>query len=272
MREPAVAGQFYPAMKKELLAEIKKCFSVPGEPSKTTGENKVTAAVCPHAGYVYSGSTAAFSYKAIKEDKTPKTVVIIGPNHSGIGPGVSVYPDDFWSTPLGEVEVDSQLAGEIADDVFLLDKSAHEFEHSVEVQIPFLQYLYDGFRVVPICVMDQTISTMRSLGEKLAKVLSPKEDLVIASSDFSHYIAKDAAYKRDMMAVKAITKLDEKELYDSIEKYDISMCGPGAVIAAMVYSRKAGVREGKLLKYQTSGDVTGDTNAVVGYGSIVFKL
>jgi len=267
-REPAVAGQFYSFDREGLEKELKKAFSLAGEPKRAKNENKILGAVCPHAGYMYSASVAAYSYKAIKEDSTPKTFVIIGPNHGGIGPGISIYPAGEWETPLGSVDVDAELAEKIAGEKFALNEEAHIYEHSVEVQIPFLQYLFKDFKIVPICVMDQRLAVMKELGEKLAKVLDDRH-VVIASTDFSHYVLQEEAYKRDFKAIEAIKALDSDALFEAIEKYDISMCGYGGVAAALTYSKLKGAREGRLLKYMTSGDVTGDKGAVVGYGSLV---
>lgn len=271
MREPAVAGQFYPLEKSDLLKELKKCFSVSGEPKESKKENKILAAVCPHAGYVYSGPTAAFSYKALKEDRIPETVVIIGPNHSGVGAPVSISSADYWSTPLGDIEVDAELAKKISDENFILEDEAHFYEHSGEVQLPFLKYVYKNFKIVMICLMDQRLDTVKKLGEKLAKVLDPKKHVVIASTDFSHFVGNDEAYEKDMIAINTIKKLDEELLYKRVEEENISMCGPGGVAAAIIYSKKLGAKSGKLLKYQTSGDITGDKRTVVGYGSLIIS-
>jgi len=267
IREPAVAGQFYSFDGENLEKELKKAFSFSGEPKASKNANKILAAVCPHAGYMYSGSIAAYSYKALKEDRTPKTVVIIGPNHGGIGPAVSVYPNGEWETPLGKVEVDSELAEKIAGGKFSLDEDAHIYEHSIEVQLPFLQHVYKEFKIVPICVMAQRLNLMEELGQRLADVV--KDGAVIASTDFSHYVPYQEAYDKDFKAINAIKDLDEVGLFDAVEKYGISMCGSGPVAAAIVYSKLKGAKEGKLLKYTTSGDVTGDKGAVVGYASLV---
>lgn len=272
MREPVVAGQFYPLHKDDLLKQLEQCFSISGKPGRSKNENKIVAAVCPHAGYIYSGSTAAYSYKALKEDRVPETFVIIGPNHSGVGPGVSIYPEGEWETPLGKVEIDADLAKKISDKDFTLDTEAHAYEHSIEVQIPFLQHVYEtDFKVVPICLMDQRLNSMKNLGKKLSEVLDSEKHVVIASTDFSHYVPYQSAYERDLRAINTIKNLDENALFDTISEFDVSMCGPGAVVSAIVYAKNVGAKTGELLKYQTSGDVTGDKGAVVGYGAIVLK-
>lgn len=267
-REPAVAGQFYSFDRQSLENEIEKAFAISGKPTKCKNTDRILAAVCPHAGYMYSGSVAAYSYKALKEDRMPKTFVILGPNHGGMGPGVSIYPSGEWETPLGTVPIDAELAGRLSGGKFVLDDQAHIYEHSVEVQLPFLQYAFKDFKIVPVCIMDQKLSVMKELGKKLADVLDDRQ-IVIASTDFSHYIPNDEAYSRDFKAINAITSLDEDKLFEEIDKYDISMCGYGGVAAAMVYSKLKGAKKGELLKYMTSGDVTGDKSAVVGYGSLV---
>jgi hypothetical protein len=271
MREPAVAGQFYAFDKEGLQKELKKSFAFSGEPKKSKNKNSILSAVCPHAGYMYSGGVAAYSYRALKEDRTAETFVIIGPNHGGVGPAVSVYPSGEWETPLGKIEIDSKLAQEIAGDKFTLDDSAHTFEHSAEVQLPFLQRVFKDFKIVPICVLDQRLDLMKELGERLAKVLDENRHVVIASTDFSHYIPNEDAYSRDFKAIEAIKSLDENALFEAIDKYDISMCGYGGVAATIVYSKFKGAKKGELLKYMTSGDVTGDKSAVVGYGSLILK-
>lgn len=269
-RAPAVAGQFYSFERSHLNQELKKCFSVSGEPGETGNQRRIVAAVAPHAGYDYSGMVAAFTYKALKEDRSIETAVVIGPNHTGLGAGVSVYPHGEWETPLGDVSVDSALAKKIIDDRFIGDEEGHTYEHSAEVQLPFLQHVYgESFRIVPICAMDQSIETMRALGKKLAAALDPAKHAVIASTDFSHYVQYDAAYKNDHIAIDAIKRLDDKALYAAIEKHGISMCGFGGVAAAIVYSRALGAKQAELLRYQTSGDVTRDRSHVVGYGSLI---
>lgn len=272
IREPVVAGQFYPLHESDLVKELERCFSISGIPGKTRNENKIVAVVCPHAGYTYSGPTAAYSYKALKEDRTPEIFVILGPNHSGVGPGVSIYPKGEWKTPLGKVKISAELAKKISGKDFMLDMDAHAYEHSIEVQLPFLQYVYKtDFKIVPICLMDQRLDSMKILGEKLSEVLDPNKHVVIASTDFSHYVPYQSAYERDLKAVNAIKKLDENALFDTLSKFDVSICGPGGIVAGIVYAKNVGAKSGELLKYQTSGDVTGDKSAVVGYGALVLK-
>ena len=267
-REPAVAGQFYPFSKSELSAQLKSFFALP---IPCENKKKIIAAISPHAGYVYSGPIASYTYRELKKDNEFSCAIIIGPNHTGYGPGVSIFPNGSWKTPLGEVKVDEKIAKKISNQEFVLDESAHEFEHSIEVQIPFLQYLFKKIKIVPICLLDQSINTSIALGNRLAEVIKDEKTIVIASTDFSHYIPYAEAYARDYKAMEAIKNLDEKLLFENIEKYKISMCGPGGVAAAIVYSKKKGAKQGKILKYGTSGDIIEDKSTVVGYGSLILE-
>jgi len=261
-REPVFAGQFYPYDKESLNRQLEKFFS-----GAEVKPKKAIAGIAPHAGYVYSGPVAAHFYKSIQKTQY-ETIVIIGPNHTGFGPDVGVYPEGTWETPLGNVSVDAELAKKIDAEQ---SEDAHASEHSLEVQLPFLQFaLKTGFKVVPICVMDQSIGVMTKLGENLAKVLDKNKHLVIASTDFSHYVQQKTALENDLHAIDAIKKLDTKDLYETIQKYNVSMCGYGPVAATMTYAKKAGSKSGELLKYATSGDVTGDFRQVVGYGALAF--
>lgn len=270
MREPAVAGQFYADNQRELSQELKFAFSQSGMPKACKNENKILTAVAPHAGYAYSGMAAAYAYKALAEDRKPKNIIIIGPNHTGTGAPVAIYPEGEWRTPMGSVRINNKISEKLSKGPLMLDERAHEYEHSAEVQIPLLQYVYNHeFSIVPICAMDQSLELMQELGGMLAKVLNPKTDIVIASTDFSHYVPQEQAYENDMRAISEIKNLDAEALYDTLEEYDISMCGPGGVVAAMTYAKLNGAKGAELLKYMTSGDTTGDKSAVVGYGSLV---
>ncbi len=270
VRRPAVAGQFYPADKDELERKIEECFKHglgPGTiPTEEGNERSIKGLVCPHAGYVYSGPVAAHSYKALVEDGLPDTVIILGPNHHGMGSGVAVA-DEPYSTPLGTMEIDEELATALAGDVIKIDDVAHRNEHSLEVQIPFLQYFSNSLKIVPICCTKQDLRTSKKIGEKIKKAAEGKDVVVIASTDFSHYVLKKNAEKKDKMAIDQILKNDPDGLYDIIQKEHISMCGYGPVAAMMIGS---GGEKGELLKYATSGDVV-NQREVVGYGALSLK-
>jgi hypothetical protein len=264
-RRSAVAGQFYPNDKKTLKKQVEDFL----EKSKTAKINGAIGAVAPHAGYSYSGAVAAYSYNAIAGAK-PKNVVILGPNHTGYGEPVAIDASDEWETPLGNVSVNSELCEKIANNEFLIDSEAHEYEHSIEVNVPFLQCVFNDFEIVPICIGDQRNAVMRSLGERLAKMLGTK-DIVIASTDFSHYVPYETAYANDLRAINDVIKLDADALYATIKKNDVSMCGYGGVAALIEYAKQRGATKAELLKYATSGDVTNDKTSVVGYSSLIVR-
>lgn len=278
-RMPAVAGAFYPSSPESLKREIERCFLHrigPGRlPRKVDGEEKPLLLVSPHAGYVYSGPVAAHGYLQLEGRAKPQIVVILGPNHYGIGSPVSVYPDGEWITPLGSVEIDDELAMKLADlsGIFTLDEISHVREHSIEVQIPFLQYILGEFKFLPICILDQELETCLEVGRALAEALrNYKSFLLIASTDLTHYEPDDVAKRKDRLALERITELDSGGLYDAIARHEISMCGYGPVAAILEVSKILGAGRAEILKHATSGDVTGDTDAVVGYASVKIEL
>lgn len=267
VREPVVAGQFYPGSKDRLEKNIEGCFLHglgPGKlPQREGDSRKIKGLVVPHAGYVYSGPVAAHSYKALYEDGFPETIVLIGPNHHGFGPGAAMEDDDF-KTPLGVVPVDKDIVNSLEGDILKINSTAHSGEHSLEVQLPFLQFLSNDFKIVPITLLDQSQTTAVDIGNKLSEVLGDRDCVVIASTDFSHYVARDTAEKLDKMVIEHILKYDIEGMYRTIQENDISMCGYGAVAAMLkgVNGDKA-----ELLKYATSGDIS-NTREVVGYGAL----
>jgi len=273
VRHPAQAGSFYPSERTALVSQLEKCFLHKLGPGKLPmlqerGERRIISAVSPHAGYVYSGPVAANLYSALASDGVPSTVVILGPNHYGIGTGVSAMVEGVWQTPLGEVEIDSAVAKKICrnSDIIDLDDSAHTNEHSIEVQLPFLQYVYGNrFKFVPISMMMQDIQTSRNVGESIAKSTDKENVLTIASSDLSHYEPQKLAERKDRLAMNAILKLDEEELQRVVESENMSMCGYGPVSSAIITGKLLGARDAKIVSYQTSGDITGDYGQVVGY-------
>jgi len=280
VRRPAQAGMFYAGSSSALRKEIENCFEHPLGPGrlpekKQTDLTKIVALLCPHAGYMYSGPVAASAYSELASHGKPRNVVIIGPNHTGMGSGVSLMNEGAWATPLGEVQINKALADSILRNAPIMDvdDSAHTYEHSIEVQLPFLQYLYgDTFTFVPICMMMQDPDTSRELGEAIAKVTDESVNLVVASSDMTHYEPHDTASKKDMKAIKAIEELDEKKLDLIVETDSISICGIGPIVAAMTFSRRRGIAKAKLLSYKTSGDISGDYSSVVGYAAISFTV
>ncbi len=264
MRVPAVARQFYPASKKDLKREISRCFA-----GVASNEKAVLGAVVPHAGYMYSGNTAAYVYSAL-----PKvdTFVLIGPNHTGYGSQVAVS-SETWSTPLGEVSSDGEFIKALPKKIIDIDESAHRYEHSIEVQLPFLQYRFGEFSIVPVCMGMQDEETANDVGMELAEAAGKlnKKVVMIASSDFTHYKPDKVAREDDAYFIKAIMDMDVQEFYRRLYERNASVCGYGAIAAMLAAVKSRGAKSATLLKYSTSGDVTGDIAAVVGYAGIVVE-
>ena len=274
IRTPAVAGMFYPNEKKELKKVIKECFLHNFGPGKIPPSNikkKIFGVICPHAGYVYSGPIACNSFYEISSD-LPNLFIIIGPNHWGIGSSVATMIDTKWETPLGEVEVDSEIAEEISKltDVIEIDNFSHSREHSLEVQIPILQEIAANFKIVPIALINQSKEIAIKVGIAVAKIAQKNKVMIIGSSDFTHYESNEFAYEQDSALIEPILELNVDRFYDVLHKRDISVCGYGAIASTMIACKEIGATKGELLKYATSGDISGDKSSVVGYGSIIF--
>jgi AmmeMemoRadiSam system protein B len=278
VRLPTQAGAFYEGTAKSLKKQVEDCFLHelgPGKLPKVakTGSRHIVGLVCPHAGYMFSGPVAAHAYYKLALDGKPDIAVIFGPNHTGYGSGLAVMNDGVWRTPLGDVEVDGETANQIVREsgIIDVDDSAHRLEHSIEVQLPFLQYLYgSGFKIVPVCFLMQDLTSARETGQAVAKVLAGKNVLVIASSDMTHYEPRERAAKKDMLALEAVEELDEEKFYSVVEANRVSACGYGPIAALIVTTKILGVKEAKLLCYKTSGDITGDYSSVVGYAAVSF--
>jgi MEMO1 family protein len=277
-RAPAVAGIFYPSDARELYQLIEFSFKEqrfgPGHlpPSEEFNRRRIYGIVSPHAGYVYSGAVAANGYYETSSMNFDR-IVMIGPNHYGIGTGLATVQNGIWETPLGEVEVDSELASQIAENSGILDfdELAHSRDHCLEVQLPFLQYIKKNqFKIVPIIMIMQDKVTASEIGESIASSTRNLNTLLIASSDFTHYEPNDEAHRKDDQLIKAILSLDISNFYTTFERLDVSACGYGAIASIMTAAKALGATKGELLRYATSGDVMGDTNNVVGYASIIF--
>ncbi len=278
-RPPAVAGMFYPDNPRELNGLIDELFRNqrfgPGRaPPSLASKHRIYGVISPHAGYIYSGAVAANGfYEASSIDF--ENVIMIGPNHYGIGSGVATMREGVWKTPLGEVQINSDLAMEVAkrSGIIDFDDEAHSRDHCLEVQLPFLQYIKSNFSIVPIILRMQDIDTAFDLGKAIADTINQKgidKNLLIASSDFTHYEPNKEAHRKDGELIKAILSLDVNKFYAILERLDVTACGYGAIASIIVAAKDLGATRGELLKYATSGDVTGDTNAVVGYSSIIF--
>jgi len=233
------------------------------------GLRQIVAIVAPHAGYYYSGPIAAHAYKELANDGIFDTAVIIGPNHTGYGYPVSLWAGASWNTPLGQVKINKKLAQGLLGEAIKADETAHIHEHSIEVQLPWLQYLYKKVKIVPITMLAQDIETARKVGRAIAQ--AGDNLIIIASSDFTHYEPHSVAMEKDSSVIEAIVALDEDELYKRCERLDCTMCGYGPVASAIVAAKEMKAKRASLLKYATSGDTSGDFSQVVGYSSIVIK-
>lgn len=274
VRKEAVAGYFYPGEAEELrslLGHFRE-FAVRGSYPDT---QDISGVVSPHAGYVYSGITASYAHYLISLLPPVETIVLLGPNHRGIGERVALSGAESWRTPLGSVPVDAESREFLlsCSRVFSVDDRAHQFEHSIEVQLPFLQYFLPyAFSILPISLLSQDPVTSRVIGEALFALAQKKRILLVASSDFSHYEREAVARSKDMSVIERICALDMEGFFRLLWEKNVSVCGPGGIAALMVYHAKRGGKEAKLLHYTTSGEITGDTYQVVGYAAISFPL
>lgn len=281
LRKPAVAGMFYPDDSEELVKTIEDCFLHSFGPGKIPdiesfeGNDYPVNVMVPHAGFQYSGTIAAHSYCELAKNGFPEVFIIIGPNHTGLGSEVSVFNKGEWITPLGNIQVDEEFADTLISfsDFASADFAAHMREHSIEVQLPFLQYFSNDFKIVPVVLGSQTISAANDLaaailraGEKL-----DKSYCVIASSDLSHFNIQERANKVDGFVLEDIENMDEFKLLEEIIQYNITMCGYGPVMTTMILSKMCGKNTSEILAYKTSGDISGDLSSVVGYASGIFK-
>ena len=275
VRTPAVSGTFYPDDEKELKNLIHDCFIHPIGPGKipTADSNrKIYGVICPHAGFVYSGPVACHSFYAISSS-TSNLAIMVGPNHYGIGQNVASMIDAGWKTPLGLVEIDSESALELREDLDIMefDSFSHSKEHSIEVQVPMLQETFSReMKILPISLINQEQKIATQVGTAIAKIAEKKDALLIGSSDFTHYEENEFAHRQDLALIEPILKLDVDEFYKVLYERKVTACGFGAIAATMIASKELGATEGKLLKYATSGDVSGDKSSVVGYASIIF--
>ncbi len=266
IRKPVVAGQFYPASRSQLRAMIE------GLVDETAEREEVVGLVSPHAGYIYSGPVAGATLSRIK---FKDTFVILGPNHTGSGKPFSIMTEGIWETPLGEVEIDSELAKQIVavSQHLQQDEVAHLYEHSIEVQLPLLQYFKPDIKLVPIVLAYATGDIYKEIGGEIARAIKElnRDVVIIASSDMTHYESQESAQRKDTQAIEAILDLNEDELLKRVDELNISMCGYAPTVSLIAAAKELGATEAELVKYQTSGDVSGDYEAVVGYAGIIIK-
>lgn len=270
-RQPAVAGYFYPGSAESLRKQV--------EGFVVSGAEKIKAIgiLSPHAGLIYSGSVAGAVYSKVE---LPDTFILIGPNHTGLGAPVSLMASGSWETPLGRVDIDESLAALILSKSPRIreDSLAHLQEHSLEVQLPFIQYFKDTFKIVPIQMLDTRLETCLEVGRAVAEAIKEQGQgsggrgqgvLVVASSDMSHYEPAAAAKEKDFKAIEQILNLDTEGLYRTVRDTGITMCGYGPAVAMLAASKALGAAKAELIKYANSGEVSGDYEQVVGYAGIV---
>lgn len=274
MRRPSVAGAFYPSDPERLRQTIEGCFTHelgPGSlPELKSSERQIVSVICPHAGFMYSGPVAAHSYYHLAAESKSASVIVIGPNHTGLGSPIAMMGEGAWETPLGRVEINAELADAIfkASEIIDVDERAHSREHSIEVQLPFLQFIYGPeLLFVPISMGFQDLESSMMVGKAVAKAMKAWDAIVVASTDLSHYEPQSMAREKDRLVIDSITALDEVALQNKVRENRISMCGYGPVSAALVASKLIGASGAELLAYKTSGDITGDHHSVVGYAA-----
>lgn len=267
LRPPAVAGQFYPADPKELRRLIKSCLP---DPENTT---KVRAVACmvPHAGYIFSGRVVGAVFSTIE---IPKKIIVLGVRHRPLGEALAIMSEGAWQTPLGDVPIDSALALRLKQISPHLheDETAHSHEHSIEVELPFLQVLAKDFSIVPVAVGTHRLSELRELGGAVAQLVKEAKEplLIVTSSDMNHYEADALTRKKDALAIQQLLELDADGLAEICDIEDISMCGLGPAYVMLTALKLLGATEAELVKYATSGEVLDNGNGVVGYAGMIF--
>jgi AmmeMemoRadiSam system protein B len=273
VRTAAVAGMFYPKEKNQLIQSIEDSISSEFGVGNKVHKEKIFGAICPHAGYMYSGPVATHSFSAIANQDF-ELAIILGPNHWGIGCEIATMKDCQWESPLGNIEVDSDAARKINEisKLIELDFFSHTREHSIEVQVPMLQYFYKKqFKILPIALNNQEYEFALEVGKAVAKLAQEKKSIIIGSSDFTHYEENEYAHSQDKALIEPILEMDVDKFYKILHERRVTACGYGAIASTIVACKELGAKKGRLLQYATSGDVTGDKSSVVGYASIVFS-
>ena len=266
LRRPAVSGKFYPSSRKELSEIIQKNTDADAK------KEKVIGIVSPHAGLMYSGMVAGAVYSEIE---FPKTFILIGPNHTGLGKPVSIVSSGKWEMPNGTAEVDTAVAEALKarSEIFEENELAHLMEHSLEVQLPFMLHFSPDIKIVPITIMANTLKVCSAVGEAVADVIKETDYpvTIVASSDMSHYVSDVVARRNDAKAIEKVIELDPEGLFSIVKKQSISMCGVIPVTAMLYAAARLGSKEGRLVKYMTSGEITDDMDNVVGYAGMTVK-
>ena len=265
-RAPSVAGQFYYGTAPKLAQQVSEYTDISAK------KEKVVGAVCPHAGLMYSGSVAGAVYSAIE---FPETFILLGPNHTGLGTPISIMESGEWEIPTGTFKIDEKISHRIAMNVPLVtkDAKAHMFEHSLEVQLPFIAHFSQQVKIVPIAILSATVEDCKTLGEGIAKAVKTAgyPVVLIASSDMSHYVPESVAKQKDKKAIDRILSLDPEGLFNTVVQERKSMCGYLPVTALLFAAKSLGAQSARLVKYATSAEVSGDYDHVVGYAGIVLR-
>ncbi|HEV3218479.1 MAG TPA: AmmeMemoRadiSam system protein B [Candidatus Acidoferrales bacterium] len=272
IRQPAVAGRFYPADARELENSIRGFVSAANVEAAV---EKTTAIAClvPHAGYIYSGGVAGAVFARLA---IPRRVIILGPRHRPPGAELAIQSEGSWQTPLGQAPIDAELTRALVAACPALkdDEVAHRREHSIEVEVPFLQVFAGNFSFVPIAIGTLNFEKLVALGDALAEVISAaggERALLIASSDLNHHEPEDVTRAKDRFAIDQMLALDPRGLYDAVRREGITMCGVGPAVAALTAARKLGATRAELVRYTTSADAFGESESVVGYAGMIFQ-
>jgi hypothetical protein len=266
VRRPAVAGQFYPGDAGRLKAEVLSYFK------ESVPRQKALAAICPHAGYMYSGRVAGQVFSRVE---IPADVIIVGPNHRGMGAAQSIMASGAWDMPMGQVEINHILASKIMTHSLRLkdDADAHLYEHSLEVQVPFIQALRPDFKLVPIVLSISSFKECKELGSAIAHGIQDYGEhvLIVASTDMTHYESHQRALQKDKMAIDKILEMDPEGLLKTVLSQGISMCGVVPTTVALLACLEQGAHSAELVAYSTSGETSGDYNQVVGYAGLIIS-
>lgn len=265
-REPSVAGQFYYGNASRLTEQVEAFID------SSAKKEEVLGVVSPHAGLIYSGHVAGKVFSSIV---FPQTFILLGPNHTGLGSKISLMESGEWEIPTGTFSIDNKLSHKIASGCPLVtkDSSAHLFEHSLEVQLPFIAYFSKTVKIVPIVMLSATVEDCQNLGVAIANAIKAMNYpvIVVASSDMSHYVSDETAKKKDKLAIDRVLSLDPPGLYETVLNERISMCGYIPVVTMLFAAKALGAQSAKLLKYATSGEISGDYDHVVGYAGVVVR-
>ena len=266
IRKPAVSGSFYSGDATQLKGDIE------GFVVKDCTKQSVLGIISPHAGYMYSGRVAGNLYSKVN---IPDTVIILSPNHTGYGVPYSIWPGGKWRTPLGDVEVDEEVVNELVYlcDLIEKDQEAHVYEHAAEVQIPFIQYFNPLVKIVVMVISARNIGDLKTIGKSTSQVIQKlrPDALVVASSDMTHHESQTSVNRKDKIAINEVLSLNEDSLYRKVHDMHITMCGIYPAVTMLVCSKERGATKAELVRYETSGDVTGDYDHVVGYAGILIK-